>query len=538
MKSSLLSFFTVLLFACATVPPNDEVLSRVSFSPWIPFKYQVSYTGQLLPDEIKKADHFLSQGRYENALMIYQRHLYEFPRFRRDISHRIAVSMILLRQPLRALEFMNSIRERQHFQNPEGIVIRIKAQLDSRRIRQAVAESDKFLRLNPKSALREKLRIILVEKLRTDSNDELKAEIRKFPDLVEFLFPDRAEQKRWDQGRSDQRTDSVVSNFEAESVCALLPLSGQLSNLGSKIAQGLSLRFENNHSTLQLVIQDVGSSATDFQQNFNNLVSRQRCSVFLGPFLSDQVTEFSQMNFQRVFSIILARRAQPGLTNSVHLGLTNRSQIITILSLLNSQGFKNVAIVLGPSQFSQDFTNEFVSLSSNFGVRPIPVVLEGFDDRSIENFERKLISVSVDTVVLPLSPSEVADLMLGLSDKVKTSHQFIGTALLDDEVLLSQSKNLFKGIVFPSFFVKTRENQAIIQFLDNMAAKQLGGMVDAFSALGYEVADLIIAAYQDYGVISQDTIAKATQNRVGLLGRYTLDYFPSLERFLFLRKVE
>ncbi len=516
----IFSFFLIL--ACATRAPSKSI-TVTNFPYWIPFEYGISYSGKTLPDPILEGDRFLVSGKYESAYLRYTLSQKIPANFRQDLAHRIFAILILLRQPLRALDYANSPSNYSFFRNPEGSLLRTKALFEINKNQHALEESEKLLRSGAKTKILRKLEYLLLEQRKLGRISE-SLDMRKYPKVALLL----GQKQEFKDTSNSQEGFQTTFEIKSQNICALLPLSGSVSNIGSKIANGVSVAFEKNQdSGLKLFIKDVGSSTQDFEYYFNSLNKEITCDYYLGPFILEQAKTFQGLNSGKKFTIYLSRKDPGGNFGYVHLGLTLRSQVLGILDYISKSGFSKILVVKTSSQYSQEFSEEILKYSR---FKVVDYQINDLNQQTIATLEKDIIRGHFDAVILGLTISETAELLMGLSDKTKSLVQFIGTGLLDDKKALSQVPYLLENVVYPTFLNEKSSKSA--EFISLMKAKHLDSSIDIFSALGFEAAELTIGAYQRFGTLDSRAIYQMAQIREGIMGRYNLEFFPSLERIL------
>lgn len=513
---------TFTLIGCSTTY-QQQPITYIELPSWIPFDYGLSYSGIPLPDAIYEGDRLLARGKYEASYLKYNLVQRIPTQLKKDLTHRKAVILILLKQPSRALELMEAPRNRELFNNPEGAIIRIKALFDGKRKQRALEEAERILRSKISLKIQRKLEMILLEQQRL-GYIQFDRDLERNSKLGAFL------NKSLPSKPQEQISDPSIRPPYAQSltICALLPLSGSAANIGSKIAQGVSVAYEKHlESAPKFFIKDVGSTASDFETNFNTLSQETKCDVFLGPFILEQAKIFQSLNRNKAFTVYLTRKDPGGDFPYLHLGLTLRSQALGVQNYLAKNLFSKVIIVRNASQLSQEISEEFVKIIK---IPSVEYSLSDLSQTSIANLEKEIIRAKFDVVLATLTVSEIAELIMGLSDKAKSLVQIVGTSILDDKTTLTQVANLMENVVYPTFL--NRQSPSVADFINTFRSKNLDSSIDIFSALGFETAELLIQAYQRFGYLDQRAVSEIARQRNGLMGPYSLQFLPSLERTL------
>ncbi|MCX7952998.1 MAG: hypothetical protein N2654_05155, partial [Deltaproteobacteria bacterium] len=214
MARWIFTIYLVLCLSCALNRDSSETNQKL-FPAWVPFKFGISYDGSKLPNFVIDGDESMLKGKYEQAYIQYVS--YTVPsNLREDVYHRLAVSLILMKQPIRAYELTQRLKARQYFNNSNGALIRIKALLDAGFFEKAFFEAEKLLNNKPSMTISSKLRIMIMEKIQLVSPAKsLISNEARFPRLNELIdgFQSKVDQSR---------VEKTASTIEAQQRLSLI----------------------------------------------------------------------------------------------------------------------------------------------------------------------------------------------------------------------------------------------------------------------------------------------------------------------------
>jgi len=513
------AIISVLILACAS-HKNADVPQF--FDYWVPFKLGKTYQGHHLEASVVKGDKLLQEKRYESAYAQYKEALTS-SRHTLDLYHRLAVTLILMKQPRRALDIALFRKSKVYFKSLEGQIIVLKAYLDSDDFRSAVSIADEILSKTSSPRVSRVLETLFSEtsaRLLPRDRQHLTHVISQTKRLKEQLKVESLDFRKDDKDEARYKTNSfTLEDSRSLNICALLPLSGKAENLGKKVANGLNLAFELFAPTgLDLFIKDTTSSSLEFEQIFESLKFETSCHFYVGPFFSDAIEAFLKLNTQRVPALTLTR-SSIGSDFLVNFGLSTLSQALTLLNFFQTNNLTRIFLLTRENNFSKEFKVALNNVLQNYPqIRVLgEFELKYFGDQSAAQLEKTLQSLNPQVVLFTLNLAEAADFFMSLDEEIKTRFVFVGTSIIDDQDEIRKFSNIFAGTLYPSFYLKN-ESSALNQLFSDEYRKKFGGTPDMFSALGFDAGLLLISTWKNLGALNKSTILQEAQRLSFLTG--------------------
>ena len=158
-------------------------------------------------------------------------------------------------------------------------------------------------------------------------------------------------------------------------VGCLLPLSGQLSNIGFRVQRGMELAAKR--ASVKLVFRDTGTDPETAADLTRELAQDESVLAILGP-LSSAVAQSAANAAQAAAVPLIALSQKDGLTQTgnwiFQAFLTPRQQVRAVVRQALSMGIKRFAILYPDSSygraFSQNFQEEVTAGGVNWPPRP------------------------------------------------------------------------------------------------------------------------------------------------------------------------
>ncbi len=274
-------------------------------------------------------------------------------------------------------------------------------------------------------------------------------------------------------------------------VAVLLPLSGQLADVGNSVLHGIQLgikEFDGRRGTrMELLVTDV----TDAKQadTAAEKLRDQQVDVVIGPLLAPAVTEAGATFAPAKIPVLALSNDRSVVGNGVYtLNYLPGEQAKLVARHAVSAGKQKLA-VLAPSttygsEAAEAFTNE---------VKRLNATLTGssfFDPKatdigpSIRNVVGTAGSVPFDTLFVPAPAANMALIKAQLSyyDVDKANTLLLGTGLWQNNELLKAGVNMQGGIFAapPKAFVFEQNYESAF-----------GGKANALAVVGYDTARIL-----------------------------------------------
>jgi branched-chain amino acid transport system substrate-binding protein len=279
-------------------------------------------------------------------------------------------------------------------------------------------------------------------------------------------------------------------------VGCLLPLSGQLSNVGFRVQRGMELAAQG--TPLDLVFRDTHSDPGSVPALIQELARDGRVVAILGP-LTSAAAQVAAETAQAAGVPLIALSQKEGLTQTgssiFQAFLTPRQQVRALLSRILAQGLKRFAVIYPDSNYGRTFQQLFqdelaargggeVWVQSYYtpGTQDFGTVLGAMQDAISDRPEAQTglaIFIPDDAAILALFAGQLQGTSL-------RGAQLLGTNLLHNPAIPEDQRRALEGILFPDAFFAGDPDPGVQKFL-TAYRQQYGENPDYLAAQGYAV---------------------------------------------------
>jgi branched-chain amino acid transport system substrate-binding protein len=276
----------------------------------------------------------------------------------------------------------------------------------------------------------------------------------------------------------------------------LLPLSGQLSNIGFRVQRGMELAVKG--SPLELAFRDTHSNSEEVPALVRELAQNGRVVGILGP-LTSAVAQAAAESAQAAGVPLVAMSQKEGLTRTGSLifqaFLTPREQVRALVRRTLGMGFRHYAILYPDSNYGRTFEQQFqdelaaqgggeIALQSlyapgtqDFG--PLAATVRDFLKEHPEAQAGLALFIPDDAATL----AAIAGQLQGASPRL----QLLGTNLLHNPAAIPEAQlRALEGVMFPDAFFAGDQDPAVQKFIASYR-RQYGENPDYLAAQGYVV---------------------------------------------------
>jgi ABC-type branched-subunit amino acid transport system substrate-binding protein len=280
----------------------------------------------------------------------------------------------------------------------------------------------------------------------------------------------------------------------------LLPLSGELSNLGFRVQRGMELAAQER--PLQLVFKDTQSSPGAAAQLVQTLAQDPQVAAIVGP-LSSGVAQAAAEAAQQAGMPLLALSQKSDLTqigNQIFQALlTPKQQVHALVEGGKGMAIQHFAVLYPDSPYGQTFAKLFQEELAAAGLKP---ALEESYVSGIREFGPTLASLkqAVEAEVaarpgtaalfIPDDAAAVAAIAGQLPQVTLTGVQVLGTNLLHSPGVTPEQLTALQGVLFPEAFFAGDPHPAVQGFVAAYRQKY-GENPDYLAAQGYAVIRLL-----------------------------------------------
>ena len=279
-------------------------------------------------------------------------------------------------------------------------------------------------------------------------------------------------------------------------VGCLLPLSGQLSNVGFRVQRGMELAAKG--TPLELVFRDTHSDPGSVPALIQELARDGRVVAILGP-LTSAAAQVAAETAQAASVPLIALSQKEGLTQTgssiFQAFLTPRQQVRALVRRTLAQGLKRFAVIYPDSNYGRTFQQLFQDeLAAQGGGE---VWVQSYYTPGTQDFGTALAMMQdavaerpeVQTGLALFIPDDAATLALvagQLQGTALRGAQLLGTNLLHNPAIPEDQRRALEGILFPDAFFAGDPDPGVQKFL-TAYRQQYGENPDYLAAQGYMV---------------------------------------------------
>jgi branched-chain amino acid transport system substrate-binding protein len=279
-------------------------------------------------------------------------------------------------------------------------------------------------------------------------------------------------------------------------VGCLLPLSGQLSNIGFRVQRGMELAAKE--ASVKLVFRDTGANPETAAAITRELAQDESVVAILGP-LSSATAQSAASVAQAAGVPLIVLAQKDGLTQTgnwiFQAFLTPRQQVRALVRQGLSQGIKRFAILNPDSSygraFSQNFQEEVAAAGAEMaaqifyspGSQEFGPTLSALAASLKPQAEGALIPTAL---FVPDDAAAVAAIAGGLAQTPLKGIQLLGTNLLHSASVTPAQLTALEGVIFPDAFFAGDPDPEVQKFIAAYR-QQYGGDPDYLAAQGYTV---------------------------------------------------
>lgn len=363
--------------------------------------------------------------------------------------------------------------------------------------------------------------LLRLGKLAQEGNQ--REEARKWIDTLKERFPNTPEAAAGER---------LLSGGKPVLGC-LLPLSGQLSNIGFRVQRGMELA--SRRAPLELVFRDTRNDPSTAAQLARELAQDGRVVAILGP-ISSAVAEAAAEAAQALGVPLMALSQKDGLTKAgsfiFQAFLTPRQQVRALVQQASSLGIRRFGILYPDSSygrtFLQDFQEEVSAQGSELvaqdsyapGTQEFSPILATLADALKSSPEAS----GSTALFIPDDAAVVAAVAGQLAATPLKGIQLLGTNLLHNAKISETQLAALQGILFPDAFFAGDPDPGVQKFI-TAYKQQYGEDPDYLAAQGYVVLKIM-----GYLLESQKSVSRLELPRQ-LLARKEVPGLPWFKGF-------
>ena len=279
-------------------------------------------------------------------------------------------------------------------------------------------------------------------------------------------------------------------------VGCLLPLSGQLSNLGFRVQRGMELAAKG--ASVKLVFRDIATDPETAAAVTRELAQDESVLAILGP-LSSATAQSAADAAQAAAVPLIALSQKDGLTQTgnwiFQAFLTPRQQVRALVRQGLSKGIKRFAILNPDSSYGRTFSQNFQEEVAAVGGE---LAAQVFYSSGSQEFGPTLSALAeslkpeaegapmATALFIPDDAAAVAAIAGGLAETPLKGIQLLGTNLLNNAKVPAAQLTALQGVIFPDAFYAGDPNPEVQKFIAAYR-QQYGEEPDYLAAQGYTV---------------------------------------------------
>jgi branched-chain amino acid transport system substrate-binding protein len=323
-------------------------------------------------------------------------------------------------------------------------------------------------------------------------------------------------------------------------VGCLLPLSGQLSNIGFRVQRGMELAAKG--APVKLIFRDTGTDPETAAAITRELAQDESVLAILGP-LSSAMAKNAADAAQAAAVPLIVMAQKDGLTQTgtwiFQAFMTPRQQVRALVRQALSMGIKRFVMLYPDSSYGRTFSQNFQEEVAAGGGE---VAGQGSYSPGSQEFGPTLTALSeslkpqaegaaATALFIPDDAATVAAIAGGLAGTPLKGVQLLGTNLLNNPKVPAEQLTALQGVIFPDAFFAGDPNPEVQKFIAAYR-QQYGEEPDYLAAQGYTVFRLLARVAESPQALSRMTLPQQLLTLKGVPG------LPWFERFNAQREEE
>jgi len=298
---------------------------------------------------------------------------------------------------------------------------------------------------------------------------------------------------------------------DAIKIGAIGPLSGAASTYGVSVKEGAQLLEKEvndaggiNGKKIQFVFEDDQADPNSSMQAFNKLVDDEKVCAILGPVTSGATLAVAPNATSRQIPMITPTGTEPTITKVggeyMFRGCFVDSFQGEVLAKYSNETLKSkTAAVLynSGSDYSKGIADSFKAKFEAAGGTVGEFLTYNDKDTDFKAQLTKIKSLNPDIIVLP-DYYNVVGLIAKQARGMGIQSQFLGGDGWESEELTKIGQDAVNGALYINHYYSGDTDTAVKSFVDSYK-KEYNKEPDAFAALGYDSAKLLVKAIEKAG---------------------------------------
>ncbi len=300
-------------------------------------------------------------------------------------------------------------------------------------------------------------------------------------------------------------------------VGCLLPLSGQLSNIGFRVQRGMELAAKQGR--VKLVFRDTRTDPETAADVTRELAQDESVLAILG-FLSSSGAQRAADAAQAAAVPLIALSQKDGLTQTgswiFQAFLTPRQQVRALVRQAFSMGIKRFAILYPDSSYGRTF---FQNFQEEVAAQGGELAAQAFYSPGSQEFGPTLTALAEDlkpqaggepaatALFIPDDAASGAAIAGGLAGTPLKGVQLLGTNLLNSTKVPAAQMTALQGVIFTEAFYAGDPNPEVQKFIATYR-QQYGEEPDYLAAQGYAVVRVMARVAESPQALSRIALSQ------------------------------
>ncbi|MBM4293488.1 MAG: tetratricopeptide repeat protein [Deltaproteobacteria bacterium] len=279
------------------------------------------------------------------------------------------------------------------------------------------------------------------------------------------------------------------------SLGVLLPLTGEMGNVGQKVRQGMELAVKG--AAVELTFRDTRNDPGASAQAVRDLAQSPGLTAILGP-LTAGVAQAAAEAAQAARVPLIALSQKSGLTQTGDMVfqafITPRQQVWALLRYtLGNLGLKSYAVLYPDSSYGRTFLQQFQEeLEAQGGeLAAQESYAPGTHDFAPVLAVLKDAAAGAQALFIPDDLAVAAEVADSLASGPWKPARLLGTNLMHQPQISPAQARALEGVLFPDAFFSGDSNSGVQQFVAAYR-QQYGEDPDYLAAQGFVVARLLV----------------------------------------------
>jgi branched-chain amino acid transport system substrate-binding protein len=345
------------------------------------------------------------------------------------------------------------------------------------------------------------------------------------------------------------RDQLASEEHTARTIGVILPLSGQFSEFGTAILEGIKLAVEQHNAVLPeenhvfLKIIDDGSDQIRVASLGRQLATDSSIVALIGSHGNETSMAIALVASAAGIPLVCPTADAPGMDNlgpMVHI--INRTDPVMAVKLaeyaVDKLGFQTFAIVAPDDEYGKLLGDTFAGALKERGAAL--VMTQRYSDE-IKNFEKPMNLLRrylPDAIYLPVHSNEVTQVASQVYYYGLDQVHMLGTELWNNDRVIRMGGDYVNGAVFVAPFYEDSPDLRWNEFKD-IYESTYRRPVNRFSALGFDSAELLLSAAGKLPVGRRLLAEKlnSIKGHKGIMGVYTVEPSGDVKRDAFILEI-